>query len=523
MSKSSLLIATALVLITSSAALADNNYANVAQNGTDNGAAVTQGPGSNNWAGTDDLAIRQTGNGNTLTFLQSGSGNSIGAAGTGFLQSSNRNTATITQTSGGNAVDSVTQRGIASALGGDGLRRNILTVLQQTGDGNSISSVEQTRGALSPFAAANAATLTQTGAANHIGSVVQSGHAETATLTQQGAGNAIAATEQRGSRNAIVISLVGDRNGATPFVAAADIAGAWGGLAQGHVYQNNDALLAGLVDGNVLSLAVVGDDNSFGFSQVGGDNTVSGALVGDGNQAGVNQLGLSNSASFALVGDGNLLFIDQGLWAVNYSNTANVAVVGDDNHIGVRQGGSSNNAAIAIAGGGNLVNLLQESLLWGNDAQLAITGSDNQIGLTQSGRNSALLGITGSGNLLTGSQSGTLNTLDIAIFGSRNNALVNGGFTAGKPAAAMASLLSPPLVPGDVLQSGSGNSITYRLGTSLVSADDNKFAFWQSGDGNTIEGATRGSHNEVAIVQRGNANFAYFSQNGVGNVIGVSQ
>lgn len=512
-----------MLALLATSALADNNFANVVQTGEGNDGAVTQGPGTGNRAGNEGLAIRQSGNRNVLTFLQSGSDNRIGADGTGFLQRSNRSTATITQTSSNNNVASMTQTGIASARGGDGLRRNVLAVTQETGDGNGIASVVQTRSLLAPGAAANSATLTQSGAANQIGTVFQSGYAQTATLTQRGDGNAIAASEQRGSRNVITLALAGDDNGTAAFVAAADIVGAWGGLAQGRVYQNNDSILASPFDANELDFDVAGNANSFGFSQVGGDNTISGVVAGDGNQTGVNQLGLSNTASFALAGADNLLFIDQGLWPVNYANAANVVIAGDDNHVGVRQGGSSNSAGIAIGGGGNLVNVTQESLVWGNDADIAITGSNNRLGLTQEGRNTALLAVTGGDNLLAASQLGSLNTLTLTIFGSRNNALINGGFTAGKPAAGTALSLAPPLVPGDVRQSGAGNAITYTLGTSLAPANDNKFAFWQNGDGNVIEGFTRGSANEVAIIQNGNANFAYFSQNGVGNVIGVSQ
>ena len=171
----SIVIASMLALLATSAALADNNFANVVQTGEGNDGLVTQGPGTGNRAGNEGLAIRQSGNRNVLTFLQSGSDNRIGADGTGFLQRSNRNTATITQSSDGNSVDSVTQVGISSSFGGDSLRRNILDVEQQGGSGNRVAHIEQRRSGAS-FGAANRATLTQDGIGNQIGTVFQSGY-----------------------------------------------------------------------------------------------------------------------------------------------------------------------------------------------------------------------------------------------------------------------------------------------------------------------------------------------------------
>jgi hypothetical protein len=500
MSNSNLFIAAALACCSTSAVLADSNSAHLIQSGESNSAAVTQGPGSHNFAGNDALAVRQSGNRNELTFLQSGSNNAIGAAGTGFLQASGRNSATITQTSHGNSIVSVTQTGIDSVTGGDALRRNILTVLQQSGDGNSIATIWQTRSEFSSSRAANEASLTQSGASNHIETLLQSGFAQAARLTQTGAGNVIDRAEQRGPRNTITLSLNGDGNGTLDFAAANDIAGAWAGLAQGHVYQNN--LLLGELAGNLLDLAITGNLNSFGFSQIGGDNVIAGTVDGDGNQTGVSQIGLSNDASFDVAGDGNLLFIDQGLWAFNHGNVADVLIDSAGRHgnqVGIRQGGLSNDARIDILGGGNLVNLTQESLLWGNATTLSITGDNN---------------------LLNARQNGGRNALDITILGNGNN---SGGFTAEKPAFITASLFSSPLVPGDVIQDGSRNSISYQLGSEWQSADNNSFAFAQIGDNNTIIGSTRGSNNEVAILQRGDGNHAYFHQVGVGNIIGVSQ
>lgn len=501
--------------------MADSNFANTDQDGNDNDLLVTQGPGKENAAGTAALAVRQHGDLNALTILQSGNRNEVGTRGSGFLQSVNRNSATITQSSDDNVVGQVTQTGILSSTGGNALRRNILEVLQETGDGNVIGSVTQIRAGWATGAASNSAELRQTGANNEITSVIQSGYDQSLRLQQVGDGNQVASSEQRGSRNRIDIRLDGNRNGVADFVAAPDIGG-WGALAEGHVYQNNDSLLASPFDGNEIGLVVTGSDNSFGFRQLGGANLVDGVIIGDGNQTGVNQLGAQNVAGFTLTGEGNLLFIDQGLWAINYGNEADVLVTGDRNQVGARQGGSNNVAKVTIGGAAasddNVVSLLQESLLWGNEAEIDIDGSRNRISLEQTGRNSALVSVTGDDNRLSGTQSGSLNTLDIGIIGNNNNA----GAAFDGVALTTAQLISPTLTPGSIVQNGTGNSIFYRVGL-LAPSDDNRFAFSQEGNGNRIEGRTEGSSNQVVIVQHGNLNFAWFSQTGFGNVIGVSQ
>ena len=501
--------------------LADDNFANVDQTGNGNSGLVTQGPGDDNLAGTGGLAVRQSGDSNILTILQSGSGNAVGTAGSGFLQTSNRNSATITQSSDGNVVGEVTQTGIASATGGVALRRNVLVIVQEAGDGNTIGVVTQTRGPASSAAATNSATLTQSGARNDIATLIQSGHAETAIVRQDGDDNSLERLEQRGSRNLATVTLTGSGNGGSDFHSGTGVGGAWRGLTQGHIYQNNDFFLAGLADANTLTLTIGGDDNSYGVSQIGTDNTISGLVTdGDGNQLGVNQLGISNFASATVAGSDNHVFVDQALWPANVANEAAVLITGGQNGVGILQAGTNNVAGVAITGDGNLVNISQESLLLGNLAAVTIDGDDNGVALTQAGNNDANVAITGSRNLLVASQSGLGNTLDLTIWGSDNNA-AGSSFTG--PALAKSLLTSPVLTPGYIVQSGAANSILYNVGTSSSPSDGNRFAFSQIGDGNQIVGSTKGSGNQVVIVQAGSFNFTSFTQNGIGNIIGVSQ
>lgn len=519
------LLTAGLSLALGSAALADENFAHTSQSGDGNSGAITQGPGDRNDVGTTSLAARQSGSANILSFVQSGDDNAIGGIGTGFLQSSNRNSATITQSSDNNSVGQVTQIGIASADGGDALRRNILTIEQKSGDGNSVGVVAQARSAASTSAPSNTATIVQSGGGNVVNSLTQSGYAELAILSQTGDRNVIDAVEQLGSRNSATLSLTGSDNGTTDFDSSSDIVGAWGALAQGRVRQSNDFSGAGLLDGNLLSLTIVGDNNSFGFLQTGEDNVIDG-LVGplgsDGNQTGVIQLGTSNLASFTVSGSDNLVFIEQGLWSANVANEATVLITGDRNQVGARQGGTGNVAAVDIGpGNDNIVNISQESPLLGNTADLGIVGNLNVATLFQSGNNTADIDIRGNSNKLSSSQTGQGNALAISIWGNGNNSPINGGFSG--IALTTSQLTEPDLMPGMIFQNGSRNSITYDVGNAINLSHDNKFAFSQVGNDNEIQGLTIGSQNQVVIVQRGDLNFTSFTQIGVGNTIGVSQ
>ena len=514
---------TAIVVFAAGPTHAADNFANIDQAGDSNSGVVTQGPGDGNNAGTELLAVRQDGDENVLNILQSGDDNSVGTAGTGFLQTSNRSTATITQSSDGNSVGQVTQTGIDSTWEAATLRRNVLTILQEGGDDNAVGVVTQTR-STSPFVssrAANSATLTQSGEDNDIGTLIQSGYAEAATVTQTGDDNGLDRLEQRGSSNLASITVSGNGNGRSDFASDTNIDGAWRGLAQGQIYQNNDFFLADLADANTLTLTVTGDSNSYGFSQIGTDNTVTGLIAdGDGNQAGAVQLGISNIASFTLDGSDNHVFIDQGRWVANIANDAGVLITGSGNDTGVLQSGTNNVATVTITGGDNRVNIDQESLVLGNLAEVTIDGGDNGVTLTQANNNSATVRITGSSNQLVASQDGLGNTLTLTVWGSGNNAL-NSSFSG--VALATSLLTTPDLVPGRIAQTGAGNSILYDVGTSTEPADGNRFAFSQIGTGNQIVGSTKGSNNQVVIVQNGASNFTSFSQNGIGNIIGVSQ
>lgn len=189
--------ATALALLMG-AAHADNNFANVVQNGSSNSGVITQGPGRENRAGTTMDAALQDGSNNDLNILQSGSFNQIGTTGQGFYQSGKRNQAAIAQSSDRNTVGEVRQVDeVRSGL----TQRNTLTIHQQDGDDNSIDSVRQTRSGGLNGQAGNETTITQGGSLNHIGSLSQAGRTSGAEVTQTGNRNELEALRQNGNAN----------------------------------------------------------------------------------------------------------------------------------------------------------------------------------------------------------------------------------------------------------------------------------------------------------------------------------
>ena len=521
----------ALMAGTALPGLAASNFANATQSGIGNDGKVIQGPGDNNALGTAALAATQDGDANALEIEQSGDDNEIGTEGGGFLQTSNRNTAIITQSSSENSVRQVTQTGIDATAGGETLRRNTLRITQETGDGNIISGVAQTRSVEANTAAGNSAVLTQTGQANIIGSAtgasnafVQNGYAQSAVLTQTGTGNIVDSVAQTGPDNTLTVAFTGTGNGTADFTVPTAITGAWNGLTQGAIVQNSSFAGAGIGDGNRLNFTATADDTRFGFSQTGNRNIILGSISGGGSQAnetGVVQLGDDNDAGFTVFGSTNQLYIQQGVVVASPSNVASATLTGDRNGVGIRQDGAANEATVALTGSDNSVNVMQQSALTGNSAVVTISGDFNDITLDQGGDSTAGIDIHGDTNLLNVAQLNGANTLTLDIWGDGNNAATAGAFTGA--ALTAAQVVAPNLTPGTIIQNGAGNTITYSVGASGSLSNQNLFAFSQTGQGNLIEGTTTGSFNQVVIVQSGSANQTHFTQIGNNNVIGVTQ
>jgi hypothetical protein len=494
--KNWLAAASALALM-AGVAHADGNFANVEQNGSDNDAAVAQGPGSFNRAGTAADAVSQKGDDNALTITQSGSNNTVGTLGEGFDQRGNRNSATIEQTSGANHVDEVQQTDETWFGSAD---RNTLVVLQGGSvGGNTIGSVRQTRTNTLFFNwdSGNSATIRQTSDGNSLGKLGQEGYRNTVSLVQSnGSGNHAGTVSQQGAYNRIALTFSGANNGTSDFLPVLlSGAAAFAHLTQGNVTQ------AG-IDNRINDFVVTGNGNAFGFKQNGlVGNRIGGYVTGDDNQFGVYQNGIVDTATIGVLGSENEVYISQDGW---FNDATAKALGGDDNGLIITQRDDNNNGSIAVAGGSNLVKLAQNGgTRFGNNASVDIIGSGNHADIDQ-----------------TKSGSGGANNLTLNIFGNDNN---NNPSLTAFGGAALAAAQGTGLEPGLIRQIGSGNSITMKVGASGSVATGNIFAFLQDGGYNTIKGSVQGNSNQAVVVQSGSGNFTNFSQSGSFNIIGVNQ
>jgi hypothetical protein len=128
--------------------------------------------------------------------------------------------------------------------------------------------------------------------------------------------------------------------------------------------------------------------------------------------------------------------------------------------------------------------------------------------------NAAKLSINGDGNVLSIYQAfnqGPLsNSLTLEIEGGMNGGPLGAVFSP--------SLSSTGLVPGQIIQSGSGNMIDMR-----VVGAANLFAVSQIGVGNALTASVVGNNNQSAVMQLGDGNTASFVQNGNGNMLTIVQ
>ena len=480
---------------------ADSNFANIKQNGSNNDAAVVQGPGSQNRAGTVDGvgapgAVLQKGDDNALAITQSGSKNSVGTLGEGFDQQGNRNRATIEQASGTNRVDEVQQ---TDKIRFGSAARNTLDIFQGgSGGGNTIGSVYQTRTNTLFFNSdpGNSATIRQTSDGNLVDTLEQEGYRNRAELVQSGgSGNHAGTVSQKGVSNRIELTFIGAGNGTAGF-APNLLSGtaAFSLLTQGDVKQTG-------IDNRIDGFVVTGNNNAFGFSQNGlVGNRIGGGVTGEANQFGVYQNGIFDVAAIGISGNRNEVYISQE----GSFNAATATALGDDNGILVTQRDNGNSAGIGITGGSNLVRLTQTGgSLVGNNALANITGTGNHADIEQ-----------------TKSGLGGANGLSLTLVGDYNN---NNPDLSDFSGVAAAAALSSGLRPGSIQQTGSGNSITMDVGKPGSGSNGNVFAFLQDGGYNTIKGSVLGNSNQAVVVQNGGSNFTSFSQIGSFNIIGVNQ
>ncbi|WP_343313476.1 hypothetical protein AAIB41_00005 [Brucella sp. BE17] len=371
---------------------------------------------------------------------------------------------------------------------------------------------------------ANDVTLSQTGDVNS-GLIAQEGDGNVARLGLLGDNNRFgidqsgdwneALARAEGNTNDLALSQTGIGNFGEVLIGDR-VPGSDGN----QTVLNQDA--GSLAYGNEGQILVDGNTNSVSINQVAGISYNIGLvdIQGDQNTVGVDQIG-SNRGDVYVTGNGNNATLNQN----GLINSALITSVGDNNQFAIDQYGDWNDVLVQANGNANDVTLSQTGDL--NSGELYLVGDSNTVSLNQdgsSGENSLTAAITGNSNVLNVSQTNPslfddMNSITIDIYGNSNNSA--GAFSTGWSSAAVAGGL---LMPGDLVQSGSGNTIALQVGSALVpSSDLNQFAFAQLGEGNTIDGSITGTGNEVAIVQTGNGNYSAFTQVGSGNSIGISQ
>jgi len=499
-------------------AFADNNFLNIIQDGDTHNGVVTQ-TGVGNQAGTTDLPVHQEGVFDDLILTQSGDNNNIGTAtpgrgllqnGTASIDGSAANAATIVQNSNGNHIGELVQ----TTLGTHPITGNTLAVTQDFGanggpsGNNTIGSIEQVQ---DNGQSANFAAIVQTGARNWLAGLSQrttSGDGDnrvTATFTGNDNGSA------PGNSRAL--------NGVGPLAVLARSSGA----TASSILQGDD--LSGGA-GNAIDLAVTGDYNQFGLTQLGTDNSVGGAII----------TGSSNSLGTYQSGDHNQI--------------TSGGIAGDSNDLGIRQVGSANliSAILNWSSSDNSVGIGQFGQ--GNWANLALKGNGGIVGLSQNGANHlATIQTVGNGNLVlaiqdyAGLNRSSGDALHVSIIGDGNNGLAGNSaqsFTGPALQVALAapdiprSLLVAPdagvlrpgsprgLMPGVLLQWGEGNTITIEVGAARTS-DNNLFAVLQKGNGGAVTAHVNGNSNQFVAVQQGNDDVAVINQDGNGNIAAIAQ
>lgn len=533
MTKTKLLAGAAALALTTGIAFADDNVADSSQSGSDNDVLIEQNSGSLN-----EAAIEQDGDGNDTNILQTGDRNIAARTSAPLLQDGDDNEIDVVQS--GN-VNRVGTRGFRNDQLGDG---NVLDV-DQTSNSNTVGEFRQESTAST--GGSNTLTILQEGGdRNFVGTAFQTntgGSDNTGDIAQSGARNYLDSLSQTGSDNTINAEFTGDRNGADGATIGNPAVGSLSGVAAATGAASSALTQDGA--GNMIDLLITGDDNQFGVSQTGNDNTVGTLTVtGNDNDLGIVQgdatSGDRNEVALGTVeGDGNNI----GVLQTNDDNFAQIDLIGfsDDNVVDIEQQGKfggSGNAVVSIEGtfnGGdnNAVEILQQS---SGDAMVGINGDRNDVRVRQF--NTEIANITigsgsgeGDGNFLdvvqangTGSNP---NSVTVEIYGDDNNrgSFTGDAFTVGDAFSSEGGGLSfNGLNAGEIDQGrGNGNSVNITVGSLTDEADDNLFAVGQRGSSNSVMGTIMGTANQAVVTQIGNMNTASFMQMGNGNNMGISQ
>lgn len=487
-------------------AFADDNYLNIIQDGDTHVGLVIQ-TGLGNAAGTPDLPVHQQGVFNDLSLTQSGDNNDIGLFGRGFAQSGTAsadgdaaNRATVIQNSNGNSIGELVQ----TTLGTHPTTGNTLSVTQDLKGANTIVSIEQVQ---DDAESANFATIAQTGFQNWLRWVYQH------TSSGEGA-------------NHVTLNVTGDYNGidsgslagAGPLAILARSAGA----SASTIIQ--DADLSGGA-GNTIELAITGDYNQFGLTQLGTDNSVGESITGSDNSFAAYQVGDHNQiVSGGIAGDSN----DLGISQTGYSNTVSAVLnwSSSDNQVGIGQFGDANTGNVSLKGDHALVGLSQNGN--GHSAEITTVGDGNVVltiqanaGYTASFGNALTIDINGNG---INGPAGSAAFTGLALAAAQLAPAIPRSLLISPDATLLMSSLQGEitLVPGLLAQWGDGNSMEITVGSNVAS-DDNLFAAIQRGSGNQLVASINGYGNQFIVSQVGDANAAAIQQSGNGNTAVISQ
>ena len=409
-----LLTTTTALGLSVTTAFANGNDAFLDQNGDEHSALIEQS-GDNNDAGGVGSEITQNGHRNNLDVLQSGNDNSIGLGTNSFTGSTG-----ILQTHTG-IVPSDTRRG------------NSLSIVQSS-NGNTVGAVDQDSSTQGNNTR-NSATITQAGdGGNEIDSVRQrknSSTRNTLNATQEGRNNLIAGIFQNSNvggngLNTIDVYMAGTDNGH----------GALSGFAA-----DTGATTSSLIQdgrGNSIDLDINGrpsipvpDENQFGITQLGNNNTVNTVTL-DTKRAnlGIYQDGNGNEvAPSTISGNDNTI----GILQIMDDNLAAVTVAGTGNSFLIDQNGVSNDASVTISGNNNGDGLVFGDPLSGSALTASLAdaawergvlrqfGDDNFANLTQFG-NGNMFGTLqkGNSNIINGTQDGMTNQVAVVQVGMTN-------------------------------------------------------------------------------------------------------
>ncbi|MFI0848842.1 beta strand repeat-containing protein [Mesorhizobium sp. IMUNJ 23232] len=454
---------------------AADNTATLTFNGAGNGVTSGVFTGPALAVGVLQSHVRQTGEGNDISYVATGDGNLFG-----FVQ---------------DGVDNW----IAGTVDGNANQ----TAISQEGDGNS-------------------AELEILGDSNQFG-ITQLGEGNEALASANGNANELALS-QIGIANLGEV-LIGSRTAGSSddnvVVLNQDSLASFGNVGEIYVDGNANTISLdqlGLIGSNYGTVDILGDENDVAVDQEG-SNTGEVSVIGNLNGVTLDQVSsasFGNEAGILVDGDSNTVSVDQ-----LGSNEATVDIEGDQNDVAVDQEGDMNAGEVFVTGNLNGVTLDQDGAI--NSALVEISGNGNQFDVDQNGDfNDAVALANGNDNKALIDQIGSVNTVSMTFQGDSN-----GSGTLTGAAGALVSTSGGQLVAGRALQDSSsalsGNSLTYDVVGNL-----NQFAFAQIGGGNSItglvgnDGASNG--NQAAVLQNGSNNVTSFAQNGGGsNNLSVSQ